>query len=189
MIRVNDTVHQDTFSSKNSAFYKNEQKTNCSRGFKIKGDVEKRRNKENSTSSRGILEQLIPCEEKRRRLLPCNQSKNLEPVRSFSPFQNGRLSLLKHLIQERDWMCKLDLKYAYFSVPLDRNSRKFVRFQWKGALYEFMCLCFRLGPAPRVFTKLLNIPTSLLRKINNRVITYLDNVLILSHTIQEAQMS
>ena len=37
---------------------------------------------------------------------------------------------------------------------------------WKGSVtvYEFMCLCFGLGPIPRMFTKLLNIPISLLRK-------------------------
>ena len=86
-------------------------------------------------------------------------------------------------------MCKLNLKDAYFSVPLDRNSRKFARFQWKGTLYEFMCLCFGLGPAPRVFTKLLKIAISLLRKINIRVIIYLGDMLILSHTIREALMS
>ena len=88
-------------------------------------------------------------------------------------------------------MCKLNLKDAYFSVPLDRNSRKFARFQWKGTLYEFMCLCFGLGPAPRVFTKLLKIAISLLRKINIRdiLIIYLGDMLILSHTIREALMS
>ena len=86
-------------------------------------------------------------------------------------------------------MCKLDLKDAYFSVPLDRNSRKFIRFQWKGTLYEFICLCFGLGPAPRVFTKLLKVPISLLRKINIRAMIYLDDMLVLSHTIQEVHIS
>ena len=43
--------------------------------------------------------------------------------------------------------------------PIDQNSRKFVRFQLKRTLYEFICLCFGLGPAPRVFTKLLKIPS------------------------------
>ena len=86
-------------------------------------------------------------------------------------------------------MCKLDLKDAYFHVPLDQNLRKFVRFQWNGTLYEFMCLCFGLGLAPRLFTKLLKIPISLLIKINIRVIIYLDDMLILSHTIREAHMS
>ena len=86
-------------------------------------------------------------------------------------------------------MCKLDLKDAYFNVPLDRNSRKFIRFQSKGALYKFICLYFGLGPAPRMFTKLLKIPDSLLKKINVRVIIYLDDMMILSPTIPEAHMS
>ena len=78
-------------------------------------------------------------------------------------------------------MCKMDLKDAYFSVPLDQNSRKFVRFQRKGTLYEFR--------APRAFTKVIEIPIFLLRKINIKVIIYLDDKLILSHTIREAHMS
>ena len=73
-----------------SKFYKDEQEANCSCGFGIKGDVEERGNNENSTCSRGVFEQLIPYGEKRRRLSPCDKSKNVEPVHSFSPFQNGR---------------------------------------------------------------------------------------------------
>ena len=55
-------------------------------------------------------------------------------------------------------MCKIDLKDAYFAIPLSVKSRKYVRFQWKGFLYEFCCLCFGLSPAPLVFTKLLKVP-------------------------------
>ena len=56
-----------------------------------------RSNKENSTCSMGAFEQLIPFEEKRQRLSPCNQSKNVEPVHFFSPFQNGRPFSVKAL--------------------------------------------------------------------------------------------
>ena len=62
---------------------------------------------------------------------------NLKMLNQFIPFLNFKiegLSQLKHLIQEGDWMCKLDLKEAYLSVSLDRNFRKFVRFQWKGTV-------------------------------------------------------
>ena len=38
------TILQDNFSTKNSKFSKNEREANCSRGFGIKGDVEKRDN-------------------------------------------------------------------------------------------------------------------------------------------------
>ena len=57
---------------------------------------------------------------------------NLKMLSQFIPFLHFKmegLSQLKHIIQEGDWMFKLDLKDAYFSVPLDRNSRKFLRFQ------------------------------------------------------------
>ena len=77
---------------------------------------------------------------------PVINLKMLNQFISFLHFKMKGLSLSKHLIQEGDWKGKLDLKDAYFSVPLNRNSRKFVRFQWKWALYECMCLCFRLGP-------------------------------------------
>ena len=73
-------------------------------------------------------------------------------------------------------MCKLDLKDAYFSVPLNPASRKFVRFLCSGKLCEFLCLCFRLGPAPKIFTKLLKIPVSVLRRLNILIVIYLDDV-------------
>ena len=53
---------------------------------------------------------------------------------------------------EGDYMCKIDLKDAYFYVVLSKESRKLVRFQWEGSLYEFLCFCFGLDPAPRAFT-------------------------------------
>ena len=51
------------FQQKNFKFYMNEQETNCSRGFEIKGNIEERGNKENSTFSRRVFEELIPCGE------------------------------------------------------------------------------------------------------------------------------
>ena len=65
-------------------------KQNCSCGFRIKEDVVERSNNDNSTCSRGYFEQLITFGEKIRRLSPCDKSKSVEPVHSFSPFQNGR---------------------------------------------------------------------------------------------------
>ena len=73
------------------------------------------------------------------------------------------LHCLKYVLQKGDYMCKIDLKDAYFSVPLHKDSRKLVRFIWAGNLYEFLCLCFGLGPAPRIFTGLLKVPISVLR--------------------------
>ena len=143
-----------------SKFYKDEQEANCSCGFGIKGDVEERGNNESSTCPRAVSEQLIPCGKKDGVYHPVINLKMLNQFITFLHFKMEGLFQLNHIIQGQDWMCKLNLKDEYFSVPLDQNSRKFVRFQWKETLYEFMCLCFGLGPALRVFTKLLKIPIS-----------------------------
>ena len=82
-------------------------------------------------------------------------------------------------------MCKIDLKDAYFSVPLQKDSQKLVRFLWAGNLFEFLCLCLGSGPDPRIFTKLLKIPISVLRHLMIRAIIYLDDLLILGNSMSE----
>ena len=86
-------------------------------------------------------------------------------------------------------MVKIDLKDAYFSLPLHPNSRKFVRFQWGKKIYQFLCLCFGLGPAPRLFTKLMKVPMTLLRRLNIRLIIYLDDILIMGSSTEEVLMA
>ena len=99
------------------------------------------------------------------------------------------LICLRELLQKGDYMCQLDMRDAYFSVPLHQSSRNYVRFSWPGNLYEFLCLCFGLGPAPRIFTKLLKIPVSVLRRINIRIVIYLDDMFIMGQTMEEILMS
>ena len=82
-------------------------------------------------------------------------------------------------------MFKIDLKDTYFAVPLTKNSQKYARFQWKGNLYEFSCLCFGLSSAPRIFTKLMNMPISVLKKLCIRIMIYLDDMLLKGATLKE----
>ena len=72
----------------------------------------------------------------------------------------------------------------FFTVPLDKSCRHLVRFLWEGNLCEFLCLCFGLEPVPRVFTKILKVPISLLRRLNIRVLIYLDDMLLMSQSIE-----
>ena len=58
-----------------------------------------------------------------------------------------------------DYLCKLDLKDACFCVSWNKQSKKYVRSEWKGSLYEFICLCFGVGPDPKFFTKLISSRT------------------------------
>ena len=73
-------------------------------------------------------------------------------------------------------MCEMDVKDAFVSVPLNPAPTKVVRFLWSGKLYKFLCLCFGLGSAPTIFTKLLKVPVSGLRRLNKLIIIYLDGM-------------
>ena len=117
---------------------------------------------------------------------------NLKNLNYFIPYHHFKmegLHLLKDLLQEGDFLCKLDLKDAYFYIPMNEQSRKYVRFHWSGTLWEFLCMCFGLGPAPLIFTKLLKIPIALLRRINIRLIIFLDDMLVMGKTVGETKMN
>ena len=81
----------------------------------------------------------------------------------------GGLHLLKDMLKEKDYMCKY---------------RKYIRFCWEGQLYEFLCQCFGLGPAPRIFKKLQKIQIAIIRRINIYIIVYLDDMVLMSQAIE-----
>ena len=54
-----------------------------------------------------------------------------------------------------------------------------------------MCLCYGLGPAPRIFTKLLKIPIAVLRRIQIKIIIiiYLDDMLLMNQTVNGPEIA
>ena len=117
---------------------------------------------------------------------------NLKHINAFIPnnhFKIEGLQNLRYLIQQRGYiMCKPDLEDGYYCVPLQESSRNYVRFCWSGNLNKFLCLCFSLGPAPRIFTKLFKIPIGILRRINIRIVIYLDDMLLMGYSIEEISL-
>ena len=89
------------------------------------------------------------------------------------------------LLQEHNFLIKIDPKDTYFGIPLGKSSRKYVGFQWEGNLYKFLWFCFGLGPGPLIFKKLLKIPIALLRRINVKIIIFLDDILVMAQTLKE----
>ena len=111
----------------------------------------------------------------------------LKPLNKFVTYMHFKmesLQTLTYMIKERDYICKIDLKDTYFTVPLDKLCRYLVRFLREGNLYEFLCLCFGLRPATRAFTKILKVPIFLLCRLNIRILIYLDDMLLLSQSIE-----
>ena len=62
---------------------------------------------------------------------------NLNYLNAFIPYLHFKmegLHLLKNMLKEKDYMCKIDLKDAYFCVPPHQKYHKYIRFCWEGQL-------------------------------------------------------
>ncbi len=116
---------------------------------------------------------------------PIFNLKNLNLFVSYEHFKMEGIENLKYLIRNNDYLVKLDLKDAYFLVPVAKEHQKFLRFFWKGILYQYVCLPFGLSSAPRVFTKILKPLIARLRALGIRLIIYLDDILIMGSSREE----
>ena len=99
-------------------------------------------------------------------------------------FQMENISCLKQILNQNDFMVKLDLKDAYLTVGVHEQSQHYLRFIWQGQAYQFQALPFGLCTAPRVFTKLLKPVITFLRTRNIRLLIYLDDILIVGSDIK-----
>ncbi|XP_068757998.1 uncharacterized protein [Montipora capricornis] len=73
------------------------------------------------------------------------------------------------------YMASVDLKDAYYSVSICKDHQKFLKFKWKGILYQFVCFPNGLALCPRKFTKLLKPVFSLLRQQGRISVEYIDD--------------
>ena len=128
---------------------------------------------------------LVPKDEERWRLIL--NLKSLNEFVAYEHFKMEDIRCVKDLLSRGDHMCKLDLKDAYLSIPIHGSCRRFLRFRWRGILYEYTALPFGLSAAPRTFTKVLKPVLAALRVAGTRLVAYLDDFLILGGTKEEAE--
>ena len=141
-------------------------------------------------SQRGSVSQVVVCCEKERwRNWPIV---NLNDLNTNIPYQHFRMEgflLLKEILLTGGKMCKIDFKDSYFQITRSVKSSKYVRFQSIGLLYEFCCLCFGLFPDPLVFTRLFEVPISLLRRLCVRIIIYTNDMLVMTSSLEDQFMA
>ena len=90
--------------------------------------------------------------------------KNLNQYISNHHFKMESLTSAVCLMTPGCYMASVDLQDVYYSVPVDENYQKYLKFSWKGELFQFTCLPNGLASAPRLFTKLLKPVYSTLRQ-------------------------
>ena len=71
---------------------------------------------------------------------------------------------VKDAVQLNDWAFSLDLTDAYLHIPIHHRSRKYLRFTLRGRVYQFKALPFGLTTSPFVFTRLMIVIATFLRR-------------------------
>jgi hypothetical protein len=105
----------------------------------------------------------------------------------YNHFKQENLGQVAALMEQGDWMTKVDLSKGYFHVPIAKEHQQLLCFQFNGISYCFTVLPFGLSSAPRTFQKLMNtVAKYFRRKRALRLAIYLDNWLFLHRTWRQA---
>ena len=67
---------------------------------------------------------------------PVINLKNLNSIMPYQYFKMEDLQLIKDLLREGDYMCKIDLRDAYYTILIHQKYRKYLRFKWERTLYK-----------------------------------------------------
>jgi hypothetical protein len=105
---------------------------------------------------------------------------NLKPLNAFIQKNHFKMEdwwSLRALLQEGDYMIRVDLKDAFLSIPMHRNAVRFLCFDWRGQRYAWQRLPFGLTSSPRVFTKVLKPVVAYLRQQGIKLSIYMDDLL------------
>ena len=82
---------------------------------------------------------------------------------------------VRNAVQLNDWAFSLDLTDAYMHIPIHHRSRKYLRFMLRGRVYQFKALPFGLSTSPFVFTRLMIVIATFLRRRAITLHPYLDD--------------
>ena len=85
---------------------------------------------------------------------------------------------VRNAIQLNDWAFSLDLTDAYLHIPIHQRSRKYLRFTLRGRVYQFKALPFGLSTSPFVYTRLMTVIATFLRRRAITLHPYLDDWLV-----------
>ena len=136
-----------------------------------------------------FISQIFPREKKDGSLRIILNLSELNLYIQYEHFKMEGLNTIFSLVGKGCFMACIDLKQAYFSVNLDPSSRKFLRFQWNGKLFEFNCLPNGFSAAPRMFTKIMKPIFASLRNQGFLSVYYIDDIWLMGETYEACKQN
>lgn len=106
---------------------------------------------------------------------------NLKNFNAFIPYQHFKMETFESaltLITEGMFFCSVDIRHAYYSVPIAKEHQKYLKFYWKGRMFQFTCLPNGLACGPRKFTKLMKPAYAKLRQSGHICTGFIDDSLL-----------
>ena len=97
-------------------------------------------------------------------------------------FRMETASSIRDAMQPGDWAVSIDLRDAYFHLLIHEADQKFLRFTWRGVVYQFRAVPFGLAPAPWLFTKITRELCVVVRGQGIRLKVYIDDWLLLAQS-------
>ena len=115
---------------------------------------------------------------------------NLKDFNQYVEYNHFKMETFRDICESISpgcFMAVIDLQDAYLVIPISRKHRRYLKFMWKGKIYCYLVLPFGLACAPRIFTKLLKVPLSQIRKEGHIVFMYIDDAFLQGETFQDCQ--
>lgn len=113
---------------------------------------------------------------------------NLRELNEFITFIHFKMETIADvlsMISPNCYFMTIDFKHAFFSISVKPDQRRWLRFLWNNAHYQFASLPQGLSSAPRLFTKLLKPALAYLRKLGMLISCYIDDCIFIASSKEE----
>ena len=179
---LRDTFSRETLPNKIAKPSSPEPRTvkHCRGGSQ--GNVVKRDNTESNTVQKSVHKQSLSDIKKGWGQSLGNKFEISEQFHPQLTFQNGGTQFTSKHATGKGFHVQIRPKRRLLLCATKKGKQEICAFP-VGSVPS-LCLCFGLGPAPLIFTKILKIPISSLRRLQIRVIIYLDDMILMSQTIE-----
>jgi len=100
---------------------------------------------------------------------------SLNKMLNIPKFKMDTPKVIRSSLEKGQWVFSLDLKDAYLQVPIHQASRKYLRFEFQGNIFQFRVLPFGISTAPWAFTMLVRVVKDILHPLSIPLLQYLDD--------------